>query len=125
MSLYFEKYHLFTNLILQMREELVNSQTNVNKQKLRQTLISLKQFFLEEILSSQIDRSNDYSHVSEQSYLTEISKQMRLLEMDITFFQSARQPDTQQNRLNSICERLNLLLKYCDAFTQNPGEDNR
>lgn len=124
MSLYFEKYHLFANLILQMREELVNSQTNVNKQKLRQTLISLKQFFREEILSVKTDLVNDSSPVSEQSYLTEISKQMRLLEMDVTFFQGARQADTLQNRLNSICDRLNILLKYCDALTQKTDEDN-
>lgn len=124
MSLYFEKYNLFANLLTQMREELVSSQTNVDKQKLRQTFTSLKHFYLEEILSAKTDVVNDSSHGREQSYLTEISKQIRLLEMDVTFFQGASQAGTLQNRLDSICERLNILIKYCDALTQMTNQDN-
>lgn len=124
MSLYFEKYHLLANLLTQMREELVSSQTNVDKQKLRQNLTSLKHFYLEEILSAKTDIVNDSSCRREQSYLTEISKQIRLLEMDITFFQGASQAVTLQTRLDSICERLNALLRYCDALTQKNANDN-
>ena len=124
MSLYFEKYHLFANLLIQMREELVHYQTDVDTQKIRQSLISLKQFFQQEILSAKTDMTGDSSVVREQSYLTEISKQMHLLEMDIRFFQSARQVTTLQNRLNSICDRLNILIKYCDVLTQNADGSN-
>ena len=124
MSLYFEKYHLFANLLIQMREEIVHSQADVDTQNLRHTLTALKQFFQQEILSAKTDMNSDSPVVREQSYLTEISKQMRLLEMDVTFFQSARQATTLQNRLNSICERLNILIKYCNALTQNPDEEN-
>lgn len=124
MSLYFEKYQLFANLLGQMRDQLTHSQTDVDTQKLRQTLISLKKFFSEQILSTKTDTVDASSKVPEQSYLTEISKQMRLLEMDITFFQGARQATTLQNRLNSICDRLNILIKYCNALTQEPDEEN-
>ena len=123
MSLYFEKYHLFANLLVQMREELARPQA-VDTQKLRQTLISLKEFFREEILSAKTDMVDDSSQTREQSYLTEISKQMRLLEMDITFFQGARQAATRQNRINSMCERLNILIKYCHDLTQKPEKEN-
>lgn len=124
MSLDFEKYHSFANLLIQMREEITHSQTDVDTQKLRQNLTNLKKFFMEEILSTKTNVVNYSSRIPEQSYLTEISKQMRLLEMDITFFQGARQASTLQNRLNSICDRLNILIKYCNALTQNPDEGN-
>ncbi len=125
MSLYFEKYHLLAKLLIQMREELIASQINVDKQKLRQNFTSLKHFYLEEILSAKTNIVNNSSHGREQSYLTEISKQIRLLEMDITFFHGARQTETFQNRFNSICERLNIIIKYCDALTHNADGYNQ
>ncbi|MDJ0695671.1 heterocyst frequency control protein PatD [Mastigocoleus sp. MO_188.B34] len=124
MSLYFEKYNLFANLLNQIREELDSSQTNIDKQKLRQAFISLKHFYLEKILSAKTDIVNNSYSQQEQSYLTEISKQMRLLEMDITFFQGARQIGTLKGRLESIHKRLSTLLKYCDNLTQSTGGGN-
>lgn len=124
MSLYFEKYNSFANLLNQMREELDSSQTNIDKQKLRQAFISLKHFYLEEILSAKTDIVNNYYSQREQSYLTEISKQMRLLEMDITFFQGARQTATLRGRFASIHQRLSTLIKYCDNLIQSTDREN-
>ena len=50
----------------------------------------------------------------------EVDKQLRLLAMDITFLQSARQPATRSQRLGHIGDRLNRLLHYCDGWF---GED--
>lgn len=45
-------------------------------------------------------------------YQTEISRALRLLGMDITFLQSARQPQTQQKRQAQIRDRLERLRYY-------------
>jgi hypothetical protein len=45
-------------------------------------------------------------------YQTEISRALRLLGMDITFLQSARQPQTQQKRQAQIRDRLERLQYY-------------
>lgn len=46
---------------------------------------------------------------------TEMGKQIRLLGMDLMFLQTARQPETRQQRLTQIGDRLRLLISYCDA----------
>ncbi|HIK53741.1 MAG TPA: heterocyst frequency control protein PatD [Synechococcales cyanobacterium M55_K2018_004] len=48
-----------------------------------------------------------------QSIQTEIGKQLRLLGMDVTFWQTARQPITLQQRQQQVCERIALLQQYC------------
>lgn len=51
-----------------------------------------------------------------QSIQTEISKQLRLLAMDTMFLKTARQPETSQQRRQQIGDRLDLLLRYCEAI---------
>lgn len=46
---------------------------------------------------------------------TEMAKQLRLLSMDILFLQTARQPETVQQRTEQMGDRLRLLMRYCDA----------
>ena len=48
-----------------------------------------------------------------QSYLTEIHKQLRLLNVDVTFLQASRNPQTKQTRLANIRDRLDTLKGYC------------
>ncbi len=48
-----------------------------------------------------------------QSYLTEIHKQLRVLNVDVTFLQASRNPQTTQTRLANISDRLEILKGYC------------
>ncbi|MBE9186617.1 heterocyst frequency control protein PatD [Microcoleus sp. LEGE 07076] len=60
----------------------------------------------------------------EQSYLTEIHKQLRLLGTDVTFLQAAKQPATAQARQTAAKERINTLIGYCSALLQkNSGSE--
>lgn len=66
-----------------------------------------------------------------QSYQTEINKQLRLLNTDLLFWQSARQSATQQQRQAQAQDRLTLLLRYCEAIlgeeplsASSPAEKN-
>ncbi|HEY9616637.1 MAG TPA: heterocyst frequency control protein PatD [Microcoleaceae cyanobacterium] len=51
-----------------------------------------------------------------QSVHVEIDKQLRLLGMDVMFLQAARQVTTIEQRQQQIRDRVNLLLRYCDAL---------
>ncbi|MEM1168787.1 MAG: heterocyst frequency control protein PatD [Cyanobacteria bacterium P01_H01_bin.35] len=48
-----------------------------------------------------------------QSYLTEIHKEFRLLNVDVSFLQASRNPQTTKTRLAKISDRLETLKGYC------------
>ncbi|OBU78022.1 hypothetical protein CEP10_02635 [Cylindrospermopsis raciborskii S07] len=54
----------------------------------------------------------------QQSYQTEISKQIRLLELDMMFLQSAKQTLTIKSRLESIQQRAEILIRYCQNILE-------
>ena len=63
------------------------------------------------------DRDVDPSLISPlQSYLTEIHKQMRLLEMDFRFLQTSRQNATLQARQTQMRSRVATLMGYCKSL---------
>jgi len=102
-----DKYLEFATLIDQLQFDV--AQIEVNSHEIKLDLVHLQQFFREQIVSlPDIDSL-------EQPYRTEISKQLHLLEMDVMFFQAARQPITAKNRLKSIAERLGLIRKYVSS----------
>ncbi|OUL17475.1 heterocyst frequency control protein PatD [Nostoc sp. 106C] len=124
MSLNKDHYQVLASLLEQLRSDVSNTQLNASE--LRQRLASLNQFFVQQIVPlSEVDSrerevraeaSSDWNFAREQSYLTEMSKQLRLLEIDIMFFQGARQESTVQARLQIISDRLTTLIRYCDAI---------
>ncbi|MCZ2202676.1 heterocyst frequency control protein PatD [Cylindrospermopsis raciborskii] len=54
----------------------------------------------------------------QQSYQTEISKQIRLLEVDMIFLQGAKQTLTIKSRLESIQQRAETLTRYCQTILE-------
>ena len=118
MSLNKDHYQVLVSLLEQFRSDFTNTQ--VDTTELRQRLASLKQFFVQQIvpLTEQDSR--------EQSYRTEMSKQLRLLEIDVMFFQGAKQKSTVQARLQTISDRLTTLIRYCDAILkpEDPGNNS-
>lgn len=93
------KVELFQKMIADLDTE--------NHSELGQKLRSLQKFFQTEIQPIQ---SDDYPL---HSVLVEINKQMRLLSMDATFLQAARQAETIQTRIGQIRDRIKLLTQYC------------
>ena len=57
-----------------------------------------------------------------QSVQTEINRAVRLLQNDIIFLRSARQPATRQTRLKTLCDRLEQLIGYCQVLLQATEE---
>ncbi len=106
MSLNQDKYHTFTALLQELRHDTANQLTVT---EIRQRQVLLQQFFQEEI----VPLANEESR--EQMFRTEISKQLRLLGVDVSFLAGASQPATIETRLKTICDRITTLIKYCEA----------
>jgi hypothetical protein len=126
MSLNLEKYQALANLLGQLHSDTINNQVDITQ--LQQNLVSLQQFFRQQIAplpemdsrerEVRAEAPSDRNFAREQSYRTEISKQLRLLEIDVTFLRGARQPSTVQARIQTISDRLTTLMQYCDAILQ-------
>ncbi|MDZ8080060.1 MAG: heterocyst frequency control protein PatD [Nostoc sp. SerVER01] len=117
MSLNDEKYQAFVTLLEQLRSDATTTQ--IVAPELRRRVASLQQIFGEEIVPL---ADQDWRV---QSYQTEMSKQLRLLEIDVMFFQGARQASTVQTRLQAISDRLTTLIQYCDAILQPEAEGEK
>lgn len=110
MSLNCEKYQALANLLVELHSDITANKPDTTL--FRQRVTQLQQLFQREIVPLATEDSK------EQSYRTEISKQLRLLEIDVMFFQGARQVATAQVRLKTISDRLTTLLQYCHAILQ-------
>ncbi len=108
MSVNLEKYRAFKTNLRQLRDDISSKKANADQ--LRQSMASLQSFFVADI----VPLTTQYP--TEQSYQTEMSKQLRLLQIDIMFFQGARQASTAKSRIDALTERLTTLIGYCDAI---------
>lgn len=116
MSLNHENYHAFATLLKQLRSDILNRLLDAPELRLRMT--SLQQFFLQQIVPLADEDTDKLDEERVQSYRTEMSKQLRLLEIDVMFFQGARQANTAKGRLDAIDDRLRTLIEYCNAILQ-------
>ncbi|MEH2317388.1 heterocyst frequency control protein PatD [Nostoc sp.] len=117
MSLNRERYLALVTLLEQLRSDATTTQ--IVTLELRVRIASLQQFFAQQI----VPLTDEDWRV--QSYQTEISKQLRLLEIDVMFLQGARQASTAQTRLQTISDRLTILIQYCDAILQPEMEGEK
>ena len=110
MSFNCDKYQELATFLDEFRANVTVGKLNAGE--LRPHLAKLQAFFSQQIVPL-VDANS-----REQSYKTEISKQLRLLEVDMMFLQGAKQLTTLQARLKTIEERINTLIGYCQAITQ-------
>jgi len=110
MSFNCDKYQELATFLDEFRTNVTVGKLNPGE--LRPHLAKLQAFFSQQIVPL-VDANS-----REQSYKTEISKQLRLLEVDMMFLQGAKQSTTLQARLKTIEERINTLIGYCQAITQ-------
>ncbi|MFM8007714.1 MAG: heterocyst frequency control protein PatD, partial [Dolichospermum sp.] len=108
MSLNCDKYQELATFLDELQTNVTINQLDIHQ--LRLNFTKLQTFFLHQIVPLVDDNSQQLS------YKTEISKQLRLLEVDIMFLQGARHSTTLQARLKNIEERINTLIRYCQAI---------
>ena len=113
---YRDRYQEFSQALESLQQTATPA--NLDRIPLRQRFEQLQQLFHQQILGLDTDELDPADIARVQSYLTEIDKQMRLLGMDLTFLQAARQSATQEVRLVQIKSRIQTLIGYCQAVLE-------
>ena len=101
-----------------MWQQLFTLLSNLPTDSLPDLRVSLDRsikFFESQILLQDLDYLPDPIAGKMRSYLTESHRLLRLLPIDLTFIAAARNPETLQHRRQAYQEKLDLLLKYCQA----------
>jgi len=94
------------------------AQDNLDQTALAAEYQKVQQFFGNQIMRADSRELEPSETPPEQSYLTEIHKQLRMLGTDVAFLQASRQPATTTGRQTAAIARLNTLIGYCDALLQ-------
>jgi hypothetical protein len=118
-QVYQQRYQEFQQALEQLRSQV--SQAQIDGVTLRTGFLHLQQFFQLQI--APLDDDLDPVEVQRvRSYNTEIHKQLRLLGMDVSFLQAARQSITAQQRQRQMGDRLETLIGYCQALLVIPSD---
>lgn len=113
-NLYYQSYQKLSELLKGLQQAAIASE--VETPKLRQDILAAQQYFQQQIANLDSQEINPAVESRVRSLQTEISKQLNLLNMDVTFLQAARQPETLQTRQQQIVQRLQTLRSYCEAI---------
>ena len=108
-----QRYQEFKQALEQLKAKV--AETVLKQTDWLAEFLLVQQFFQQQIVNFSPDSLAE-REPRVRSYQTEMSKQLRLLGVDLTFLQAARQPDTIHQRQRQISERLTTLIKYCDAL---------
>jgi hypothetical protein len=98
------------------------SQNDLDRALVAAEYKKVQQLFADRIMAASSSESDRSETPSEQSYLTEIHKQLRLLATDVTFLQASRQPTTVASRQKGAIARLETLIGYCSALLQKNSD---
>ena len=109
---YQDRYQTLSQFLQVLQHQV--TQANPDLMELRSQFLETQQWFQQKIIVIEIDdqlAAADESTV--RSHNTEINKYLRLLGMDLTFLQAAKQPATVQQRQAQIRDRIQTLLTFC------------
>ena len=110
-----QPYQKFADLLEDLRNYTTTAEFSAPE--LQQQFLSLREFYQQQILSLASPESDNQELLGKvNSYRTEISKQLHLLEIDLMFLRGARQNTTIKTRLQAISDRLQTLISYCHAI---------
>lgn len=112
-DLHYQRYQEFKQAL----EQLQTAAAKLYGPESRQ-ILETQQFFQQKIMSLDAGDLKPADEPRVRSYQTEMSKQLRLLGMDVTFLQAARHPETAKARQMQLSQRIRTLISYCDALLQ-------
>ncbi len=82
----------------------------IDGRSLQQQFLQTQQLYQTQLLPTLAESP---AAASLMTYQTEINRALRLLGMDVTFMQSAKNPITRQKRQAQMLERLETVLGFC------------
>lgn len=116
LSLHRQTYSAFSH---QVEEALdLVGQATIDLPTLQSHLTNLYHYFQTQILPLDLQTLSDETGLRVHGLQVEINKQLRLIGTDALFLRAAKQPDTVQQRLHQISDRLQLLKRYCDGVLE-------
>lgn len=93
-------------------------QETLDRSALQSHLANLQDYFQTQILPLDMQALSDETGLRLHALQVEMNKQLRLIGTDALFLRAAKQPDTVQQRLRQIGDRLQLLKRYCDGVLE-------
>lgn len=114
-----KRYEAFEQTVQQVQQTAVPGASST---ALKAEVAALQQSFRDQLLSLPTDELPSATQQWVQSYQVEMDKQLRLLGVDVLFLQSAKQAETTKQRQQQVCDRLNILQRYCEALLGGGGE---
>jgi hypothetical protein len=114
---YCQLYQHFQHMLHQMQKQLEQG----DRSQLQAMLAETQTYFQQQILSLEPEAFEPAAlepadAVRLHSFQVEINKQLRLLNTDLMFLQTARLSVTQSQKRQQIGDRLTLLLRYCEGI---------
>jgi hypothetical protein len=109
---YLDQYQIFQTAVAKLAKDLTPS-IHLCPTDLKHQLTRLQSTFSEIIASIDLTDIPPPANHRLQSLQVEIAKELRLLQVDILFLQTAKQPKTVAHRQQQIQNRLDTLLRYC------------
>ncbi|MBW4661516.1 MAG: heterocyst frequency control protein PatD [Drouetiella hepatica Uher 2000/2452] len=106
------QYRHFQQMLYLLQTQLEQS----DRPQLQESLAAAQTYFQEQILSVEPETFEPAEASRIYSFQVEINKQLRLLNTDLMFLQTARLSATQSQRRQQIGDRLTLLLRYCEGI---------
>ena len=115
-TLHNRAYQDFITLLTNFRDVINNAPNQKEPPAIKQEFDNLQQWYKQNI--SNLDHQGiEKAYIPRwQSIQREIDREFKLLATDILFLASARQSDTKNKRLESIKNRLNKSLNYCQGM---------
>jgi hypothetical protein len=117
---YQTRYQTLQQSLQQLQTQVTAA--NPNPADLRSSFMEAQQWFQQKLIGLGEAELDPADAASVRSYNTEINKHLRLLGMDVTFFQAARQSITAQQRQAQMRDRIQRLISYCDALLNQTSE---
>ncbi|MDQ2096354.1 MAG: heterocyst frequency control protein PatD [Tychonema bourrellyi B0820] len=112
----YQRYQELQEALEQLKR--IAAQDNLERAELAVEYRKVQQFFGNQIMRADSGELDELGTPPEQSYLTEIHKQLRMFGTDVTFLQASRQPATVTGRQTAAIARLNTLIGYCGALLE-------
>lgn len=112
-----QRYEQFKRRLEQLNQAISNEGAG----SLKAIVTDLQNQFETQILSLESNELTAAMAHQVQSYQVELDKQLRLLGIDVTFLQAARQAATVEQRQTQMGDRVKTLIRYCDALLE--GEE--
>lgn len=105
----------FQKLVLTMQQAL-SAELSPTPLQARPQYAAIDTYFQQQIMATADDPLPTAIAGKMRSYITEIHRLLKLIQRDLIFWQSARQPNTKAQRQSEIFTKLDMILQFSNTI---------